>query len=72
MSEVSIFRLYALRAMYVFMFVGLALVKSPAILNPPPALSKFGQRGRERSRRNLAPGAAGNPLSSEDAAGAVL
>ena len=26
MSEVSMFRLYALRAMYVFMFVGLALV----------------------------------------------
>ena len=42
MSEVSMFRLYALRAMYVFMFVGLALVKWPAILNPPPGLSNSG------------------------------
>jgi hypothetical protein len=37
--EVSTFRLYLLRAMYVFMFVGLAIVKWPAILNPPPGLS---------------------------------
>ena len=40
--EVSTFRLYLLRAMYVFMFVGLALVKWPAILNPPPGLSNSG------------------------------
>ena len=39
MPQVSMFRLYVLRAMYVFMFVGLALVKWPAILNPPPGLS---------------------------------
>jgi hypothetical protein len=42
MSEVSTFRLYLLRAMYAFMFVGLAIVKWPAILNPPPGLSNTG------------------------------
>lgn len=40
--ELSTFRLYRLRAMYVFMFVGLAIVKWPAILNPPPGLSNAG------------------------------
>jgi hypothetical protein len=40
--EVSTFRLHLLRAMYVFMFVGLAIVKWPAILNPPPGLSNEG------------------------------
>jgi hypothetical protein len=39
MPQLSMFRLYVLRAMYVFMFVGLALVKWPGILNPPPGLS---------------------------------
>jgi hypothetical protein len=39
MPQVSMFRLSVLRAMYVFMFVGLALVKWPGILNPPPSLS---------------------------------
>ena len=34
MSEVSTFRLYLLRAMYVFTVVGLALVKLPALLHP--------------------------------------
>jgi hypothetical protein len=34
MSEVSTFRLYLLRAMYVFMVVGLAIEKLPALLNP--------------------------------------
>src|SRR5690348_14772204 len=38
MSEVSTFRLYGLRAMYVFMFVGLALTRWPGILNPPPGI----------------------------------
>ena len=42
MPQVSMFRLYVLRAMYVFMFVGLALVKWPGILNPPPGLSNAG------------------------------
>jgi hypothetical protein len=42
MSEVSTFRLYLLRAMYVFMFVGLAIVKWPGIFNPPPGLSNSG------------------------------
>ena len=42
MSEVSTFRLYLLRAMYVFMFVGLAIVKWPGIFNPPPGLSNTG------------------------------
>jgi hypothetical protein len=41
-SEVSTLRLYLLRAMYVFMFVGLVLVKWPGILNPPPGLSETG------------------------------
>ena len=40
--EVSRLRLYLLRAMYLFMFVGLAIVKWPAILNPPPGLSNAG------------------------------
>ena len=35
MSEVSTFRLYLLRAMYVFMVVGLAIFKmAPTILHP--------------------------------------
>jgi hypothetical protein len=34
MSEVSTFRLYLLRAMYVFTAVGLAIEKLPAILHP--------------------------------------
>ena len=34
MSEVSTFRLYLLRAMYLFMAVGLAIFELPAILNP--------------------------------------
>jgi hypothetical protein len=42
MSEVSTFRLYGLRAMYVFMFVGLALTRWPGILNPPPGISNTG------------------------------
>ena len=41
-SDVSTFRLYLLRAMYVFMFVGLAVFKWPGILNPPPGLSNTG------------------------------
>ena len=42
MPEVSIFRLYLLRAMYLYMFVGLAIFKWPGILNPPPDLSVMG------------------------------
>src|SRR5918997_3530048 len=38
-SEVSTLRLYLLRAMYAFTFVGLALARWPAILNPPPGIS---------------------------------
>jgi hypothetical protein len=34
MSEVSTFRLYLLRAMYLFMALGLAIFELPAILNP--------------------------------------
>ena len=34
MSEVSTFRLYILRAMYVFTVVGLAIEKLPALLHP--------------------------------------
>jgi hypothetical protein len=39
MSEVSIFRLSVLRAMYAYMFVGLAIFKWPKILNLPPGIS---------------------------------
>ena len=42
MSDVSTFRLYLLRAMYGFMFVGLALTRWPGILNPPPGISHTG------------------------------
>lgn len=42
MSEVSTFRLYLLRAMYLFMFVGLAMFKLPGIFNPPENLSTTG------------------------------
>src|SRR5918997_6384997 len=41
-SEVSTLRLYALRAMYAFTFVGLALTRWPGILNPPPGISNAG------------------------------
>lgn len=39
---VSSFRLNLLRAMYLYMFVGLAVFKWPGILNPPPGLSNAG------------------------------
>ena len=42
MLELSTFRLYLLRAMYVFMFVGLAVFKLPGIFNPPENLSTTG------------------------------
>ena len=42
MSEVSTFRLYLLRAMYVFMVVGLAIFKmAPAILHPENSLPRI-------------------------------
>jgi hypothetical protein len=42
MSEISTLRLSLLRAMYLFMFVGLAIFKWPGILNPPPDISNAG------------------------------
>jgi len=42
MSNLSTFRLFLLRAMYVFMFVGLALFKLPRIFTPPEQLSTMG------------------------------
>jgi hypothetical protein len=42
MPEVSTFRLYTLRAMYLYMVVGLVIFKWPAILNPPAGLSNDG------------------------------
>ena len=42
LSDVSTFRLYVLRAMYAFMFVGLALTRWPGILHPPPGISNAG------------------------------
>lgn len=41
-SEVSMLRLYLLRAMYAFMAIGLAIYKLPAIFNPPANLSTTG------------------------------
>ena len=41
-AEVSTLRLYLLRAMYAFTFVGLALARWPGILNPPPGISNTG------------------------------
>jgi hypothetical protein len=37
--QVSTFRLYTLRAMYLYMVVGLVIYKWPEILNPPPGAS---------------------------------
>jgi hypothetical protein len=42
MTEISRLRLYLLRAMYLYIFVGLAIFKWPGILNPPPGLSDNG------------------------------
>ena len=42
MTEVSTFRLYTLRAMYLYMVVGLVIFKWPGILNPPAGLSNDG------------------------------
>src|ERR1044072_4732146 len=42
MSDVSTLRLYLLRDMYVFMFVGFAMFKLPGIFNPPENLSTTG------------------------------
>ena len=39
MSEVSVFRLYVLRAMYLLIVVGLGITIWPGILNPPENLS---------------------------------
>lgn len=39
MSEVSTFRLYVLRVMYLVIAVGLAIMIWPQILSPPPKLS---------------------------------
>ena len=39
MSEVSTLRLYILRAMYAFTFVGLAITRVPDILSPPPGIT---------------------------------
>lgn len=41
-TEVSMLRLYLLRAMYAFMAIGLAIYKLPAIFNPPANLSTTG------------------------------
>lgn len=41
-SEVSMLRLYMLRAMYAFMAIGLSIYKLPAIFNPPADLSTTG------------------------------
>lgn len=41
-SEVSMFRLYLLRAMYVFISVGLSVQKLPGILNPPTDITHTG------------------------------
>lgn len=41
-SDVSILRLYLLRAMYVFIAVGLSVQKLPDILNPPADISHTG------------------------------
>ena len=71
-SEVSTFRLYLLRAMYAFMFVGLALTKMARDPQPLAGHIERGHRRRERAGRDLAPGAIGNPPSAQDAAIAVL
>ncbi len=42
MSEVSIFRIYLLRAMYIFIAVGLVVQKWPGILNPPADIPHMG------------------------------
>ena len=41
MTEVSTFRLYLLRAMYAFTFVGLVIFRWPGILNPAPGISNL-------------------------------
>ncbi len=42
MSEVSIFRIYLLRARYLLIAVGLAIMIWPGILSPPENLSHMG------------------------------
>jgi hypothetical protein len=42
MTEVSTFRLYLLRAMYAFIFVGNAITRWPGIFNPPAGISNAG------------------------------
>ena len=39
MNEVSLFRLYLLRAMYLLLVVGLGIMIWPGILSPPPNIS---------------------------------
>lgn len=42
MTEVTTLRLYLLRAMYAFTFVGLVIYRWPGILNPPAGISNAG------------------------------
>ena len=72
MSEVSTVRRYLLRAMYVFMFVGLAIFKLPGILQSPSWHIEHRHRGWECARRDRVLGRAGHPVSRQDAAPAVL
>ena len=71
MSEVSTFRLYLLRAMYLFMAVGLAIFKLPALRHPRDPVAP-GQRGSQRARRVRALGGAWHPLPAQDAATAFV
>jgi hypothetical protein len=42
MSEVPIFKLHLLRAMYLFVALGLAIFKLPGIFHPPENMSHMG------------------------------
>jgi hypothetical protein len=61
MSEVSTFRLYLLRAMYLFMAVGLAIFELPALLHPE-TLSRLDSVVLSVLGRLRAVGGAGDPL----------
>ena len=72
MNEVSVFRLYVLRAMYLFIVVGLGVYLWPGVLNPQKTLGTNGGDGLLHARRLFLALHAGAALSAADAARAPM
>lgn len=71
-SEVSLLRLYLLRAMYVFIAVGLMIKKMAGDIPSSCERVTHGYRRWQHTPGSIAPGYARDPLSTQDAADFVL